>query len=202
VVSVPVYMLNHSATGFEKLVFNPFPAEQLSSFSEIGFGTVIKLVMIWKSAFWKTKIPEAQFLFSDCFIPTWWTQYPLDLPMLTGWLGGPAAEVVSQESDEFFLNQGLESLSIAFSIPVSKLKSLLTGFRIFNWKKEKWSRGAYSYATVKSHRERILSMRSLGQKIYFAGEAFYEGPHPGTVESALVSGIETARLLLAESGKK
>jgi hypothetical protein len=45
--------------------------------------------MIWDRAFWKNRIPDVQFIFSDCFIPTWWTQYPIDLPMLTGWLGGP-----------------------------------------------------------------------------------------------------------------
>jgi monoamine oxidase len=197
IITVPVYMLNHSAAGFEKINFKPFPSEQMKSFAQIGYGTVIKLVMIWKTSFWKKLIPDAQFLFADCFIPTWWTQYPLDQPVLTGWLGGPAAENISQEPDEFFLNQGLESLSTAFSIPVLNLKSQLAGFRVFNWKKETWSRGAYSYATVKSHQAKILSMRSLGHKIYFTGEAFYEGPHPGTVESALVSGKETARLLRA-----
>jgi monoamine oxidase len=198
VVSVPICMLNYSAENFEALSFNPFPQEQLDSFAQVGYGTVVKLVMSWKSAFWKTLIPHAQFLFTDGFIPTWWTQYPQDLPLLTGWLGGPSAESVSQEPDEFFLKHGFESLSAAFSIPVPELKNLMADFRVFNWKKENWSRGAYSYATVKSQQAKILSMRSLERRVYFAGEAFYEGSHPGTVESALVSGLETGRQLLAE----
>lgn len=198
IVSLPIPMLNHSATNLPGLLFNPFPEEQLRVFAQIGYGTVIKLVMIWKSAFWKTGIRDAQFIFSDEFIPTWWTQYPLDLPLLTGWLGGPAAENVSEEPDEFFLNKGLESLSEVFSIPVSELKNELVDFRVFNWKKETWSRGAYSFPTVQSQQAKIFSMKSWDRRIYFAGEAFYEGPHPGTVEAALLSGIDRAKQLLAE----
>ncbi len=198
IVSVPVSMLNPAATDFQRLSFNPSPDEHLNTFGQIGYGTVIKLVLIWRSAFWKTRIPDAHFIFSDCFIPTWWTQYPQDLPLLTGWLGGPAAAVVSQEPDSYFLQQGLESLSIVFSVPVSELKNKLVDFRVFNWAKEPWSRGAYSYPTVKSRQAKILSRKSWDRRIYFAGEAFYEGPHPGTVEAAVVSGLDTARQLLAE----
>jgi len=198
IVTLPVPMLNHSATNLPRLLFNPFPEEQLNTFAQIGYGTVVKLVMIWKSAFWKTPIPDAQFIFSEGFIPTWWTQYPLDLPLLTGWLGGPAAENVSEKPDEFFLDRGLETLSDVFSIPVSELKNELVDFRVFSWKKETWSRGAYSFPTVQSHQARIFSLKSWDRRIYFAGEAFYEGLHPGTVEAALVSGIDRARQLLAE----
>jgi monoamine oxidase len=154
--------------------------------------------MVWKSAFWKSNFPAAQFIFSSGFIPTWWTQYPLDNPVLTGWLGGPPAEKFSEQPDEFFLRQAFETLSSVFSIAVSELKNELAGFRVFNWKNEIWSRGAYSYPTVESRQAKISGMKSWGQKIYFAGEAFYEGAHPGTVEAALVSGVDRARELLTE----
>lgn len=198
IVTLPAPMLNHSTTNIQALVFNPAIEEQLNIFDKIGYGTVVKLVMIWKSAFWKNKLPDAQFIFSAGFISTWWTQYPQDVPMLTGWLGGPAAEKFSQKQDDFFLNKGLETLSSVFSISVSDLKKELKDFRVFNWKKETWSRGAYSYPTVQSRQAKIFSMKSWDHKIYFAGEAFYEGPHPGTVEAALISGIDRARHLLAE----
>jgi monoamine oxidase len=198
IISVPVTMLNPAVTDFQRLSFDPSPKEQLNAFAQIGFGTVIKLVMIWESAFWKTRIPDAKFIFSDCFIPTWWTQYPLDLPILTGWLGGPAAAAVSQEPDVFFLKRGFESLSAVFDVPVPELKNKLYDFRVFNWAKEPRCRGAYSYATVKSRQAKILSRKSWDHRIYFAGEAFYEGPHPGTVEAAVVSGLDTAKQLLAE----
>jgi monoamine oxidase len=198
IISLPVSMLNPVTTDIQRLSFNPSPEKELKTFAQIGYGTVVKLAMIWQSAFWKTRIPDAQFIFSDCFIPAWWTQYPHSRPLLTGWLGGPAAAVVSQQADSYFLEKGLESLSTIFSVSVSELKSELVDFRVFNWAKEPWSRGAYSYATVESKRAKILSRKSWDRRIYFAGEAFYEGPHPGTVEAALVSSLDTARQLLAE----
>jgi len=35
--------------------------------------------------------------------------------------------------------------------------------------------------------------------LYFAGEACYSGPHVGTVEAAIVSGINAAKTLLKQS---
>ena len=102
VVSLPLSMLDGSAPPNEQVVFYPALHDKQTAFSQIGFGTVVKMVMIWESAFWKNLAPDALFIFSDCFIPTWWTQYPLDLPMLTGWLGGPAAMSVADEPDTFF----------------------------------------------------------------------------------------------------
>ena len=197
-VCLPAPMLNHSTTNIQGLLFNPSPGEQLNIFAQIGYGTVVKLVMIWKTAFWKSKVPDAQLIFSAGSIPTWWTQYPLDIPVLTGWLGGPAVEKLSQKSDEFFLDQGFETLAAIFSISIADLKKELDDFRVFNWKKETWSRGAYSYPTVQSRQAKISDLKSWDRKIYFAGEAFYEGAHPGTVEAALISGIERATQLMAE----
>ncbi len=106
--------------------------------------------------------------------------YPLDVPVLTGWLGGPAAEKYSEKPDEFFLNQGLETLASVFAMAVPDLRNKLTDYRVFNWQKDTRSRGAYSYPTVESYEAKLSRMKSLAGRIYFAGEAFYEGPHPGT----------------------
>jgi monoamine oxidase len=198
IVSLPAPMLRQTGHNNQELRFIPSSEHQLELFGEIGYGTVVKLVIVWKTAFWRNNFPDAQFIFSSGFIPTWWTQYPLDNPVLTGWLGGPPAEKFSEQPDEFFLMKGFETLSSVFSIAIPELKNELAGFRVFNWKNEIWSRGAYSYPTVQSRHAKISAMKSWGQKIYFAGEAFYEGAHPGTVEAALVSGVDRARQLLAE----
>jgi monoamine oxidase len=198
VISLPISMLNQSAPVREQLLFYPSLDIQQRAFVQIGFGTVIKIVMIWESVFWNILVPGAQFIFSDCFIPTWWTPYPQDLPLLTGWLGGPAAARLSNEPDEFFLEKALESLSSIFSVPVHELKNRLEEFRIFNWENEPWSRGAYSYPRVESEQAKTVCRKSVDGRIYFAGEAFYEGPCPGTVEAAVISGLDAARLLLTE----
>ena len=197
-VSLPISVLNDSASPLESIIFYPALEKKKIAFSQIGFGTVIKIVMIWNSAFWKPLVPDAHFIFSDYFFPTWWTQYPLDIPMLTGWLGGPKAAQDADKPDMFFLDKAIESLSAIFSVSTKKVKNDLGDFRVFNWKNEPWSRGAYSYSNVGFRKTKFICRKPVQNRIYFAGEAYYEGPYPGTVEAAVVSGLETARQMLAE----
>ena len=198
IISLPVSLLKKANADSESLTLNPVPAEKVNAIARIGFGTVVKVIMIWHSSFWETLVPEAQFIFSDLFIPTWWTQYPLDLPVLTGWLGGSQAEKWAGQPDAFFLNKALESLSIIFSIPVNDLKKLLKGSSIFNWKTDPWSQGAYSFAQVGYQKDKAVCRKSISGRIYFTGEGYYDGPNPGTVEAAIVSGMTTAKLLQDE----
>jgi monoamine oxidase len=199
IVSLPISLLNHSAPRAESIVFSPSLDVKKLAFNQIGFGTVVKIVMTWKAEFWKPLIPEAQFIFSDCFIPTWWTYYPTKFPVLTGWLGGPRAERLAEKPDAFFFEKALESLSSIFSMTEEELKMNLKDYRIFNWKREPWSRGAYTYPKLGFRSAGIISRKSVQGRIYFAGEACYEGPHPGTVEAAVVSGLDASRRLLEEA---
>lgn len=198
IISLPLSIMCQEAPKGEQISFSPSLDIQQEEMTRIGFGTVVKIVMIWDSPFWETLIPEGQYLFSNGFIPTWWTQYPSHIPLLTGWLGGPAAGRLSEKTDEFFLEKSLESLSSVFSMPARDLRKRLKDFRIFNWKNIPWSRGAYSFSQVGSAEAKALCRKSLDGRIYFAGEAYYEGPHPGTVEAAVISGLDSAALLLAE----
>jgi monoamine oxidase len=195
IISLPLSVLNREALASESVIFLPPLEEKKAAFNQIGFGTVIKIVMIWDSSFWKSMIPDGQFIFSDHFVPAWWTQYPLDLPMLTGWLGGPKAAQFADRPDGFFLDKAMESLSSIFSIPPEEIRNHLKEARVFNWKNEPWSRGAYSYSLIGFRKTIAVCREPVENRIYFAGEAFYDGPYPGTVEAAVVSGLETARLL-------
>jgi monoamine oxidase len=198
VISLPLSILNSSAPAEESIIFLPAIGEKVAAFSQIGFGTVIKIVMIWERAFWKSLVPDAQFIFSDHFIPTWWTQYRLDLPILTGWLGGTRALQFANESDGFFRKQAIESLASLFSLPGNEIEKGLKECIIFNWKNEPWSRGAYSYSLVGSEAAKAICRQSLDKRIYFSGEAYYEGPYPGTVEAAVVNALQTTELILRE----
>jgi monoamine oxidase len=198
IISLPFSAFNQMAPSNESINFIPAMDEKNAAVEPIGFGTVVKIVLIWKSEFWNTLIPDARFILSDQFIPTWWTQYPSGTAMLTGWLGGPKAMRYGAMSDEFFLEKALESLSGIFSLSAETLKKELQEARIFNWKNEPWSRGAYSYSKVGYEIAKKEWKRPQGGNIYFAGEAFYEGPFQGTVEAAVVNGMAVARQLLAD----
>jgi monoamine oxidase len=72
-------------------------------FSELGFGSVIKLIFLFREAFWFERKKISGFLLSDEAIPTWWTQLPDQTPILTGWLGGPKAALMSSMSQDKYL---------------------------------------------------------------------------------------------------
>jgi monoamine oxidase len=198
IISLPLSSFNQMAPAAESIIFTPALEDKYAVVDQIGFGSVIKIVMIWESAFWKKLVPDARFIFSDFFVPAWWTQSPLDIPMLTGWLGGPKAILYGNEPDDFILDKAMESLCGIFSVSRQELKNKLRNYRIFNWINEPWSRGAYSYARIGFEKARAVWRQPVDGNIYFAGEAYYDGPFPGTVEAAIVNGMETARNLLTE----
>ena len=49
---------------------------------------------------------------------------------------------------------------------------------------------------VQTDDARELFGEPIQNTIYFAGEAFYDGPAGGTVEAALKSGIDTAKKII------
>jgi monoamine oxidase len=197
-VTLPLSLLKQTTPPDESIIFHPSIDEKQKAFRQIGFGTVVKIVMTWHTPFWEKIIPDAQFIITDEFIPTWWIRYPQNIPVLTGWLGGPRAEQYSDKQDSFFLEKALGILSSLFSVSIEKIKQELKDVRIFNWKNNPWSRGAYSYSQVGSGPAKAICRKSIQNRIYLAGEAYYDGPFPGTVESAVVSGLETAKQLLKE----
>ena len=64
---------------------------------------------------------------------------------------------------------------------------------VFNWQNEVLGLHGYSYDTVKTSGGRRLLNTPVGDTLFFAGEALYDGKSPGTVEAALVTGKEVAR---------
>ena len=69
--------------------FDPVINEYKRAALQIGWGSVTKILLQFKEAFWNEEEKNIGFLFSGEIIPTWWTQLPNKYPLLTGWLGGP-----------------------------------------------------------------------------------------------------------------
>lgn len=166
--------------------FTPAIDDYLNAASHIGWGSVIKIVLEFKEAFWKK---DTGFIFSKEKIPTWWTQSPHTSPVLTGWLGGPPAEHYKQVPGEEILQTALHTLSEIFQTTLPPLVSS----HISNWIQDPAILGSYSYDTPRTKTARELLNTPLEDTIYFAGEALYEGNHPGTVEAALISGKAAAQ---------
>lgn len=174
----------------------PLPNEMVGSIKRLGFGNVIKFVLVFEHSFWVENVEQAGFIFSEQQVPTWWTALPDKSPVLTGWLAGPSADEFNDTSDEELLTISLQSLATIFSKEADWLQSNLVYAKVYNWFKDDFMKGAYSYPTVNSDSAIAFLQKPLKGTLFFAGEAIYTGPWKGTVEAALASGNEVARKAL------
>ncbi|MDB5223141.1 MAG: FAD-dependent oxidoreductase [Chitinophagaceae bacterium] len=166
---------------------------------QIGYGSVIKIVLEFTHAFWETgeyrRAKNMFFLFSDEKIPTWWSQLPDKTPILTGWLAGPKANALANEDDDFILQQALLSLSSIFAIDIKILRQFLKASLIHDWMADPFSKGAYSYNTIASAAAKKILATPVANTLFFAGEALDDNSN-ATVEGALNSGKDVAEKML------
>jgi monoamine oxidase len=169
--------------------------------ADIGFGNVVKLLLRFATRWWAEiggeDLADLSFLLSNAAVPTWWTQYPAEYPVLTGWLAGPKADRASSLAESELVDMGLASLAEIFGLPLERIRRGVVASRAINWGNDPFARGAYSYATPKTRAAQSVLRRPDGDAIFFSGEALYAGPDMGTVEAALASGQETTRTILA-----
>lgn len=192
-VTIPPAVLKTGGTRFF-----PEPKEHLAALNKIETGGVIKFLIEFDEAVWENddsddfrQFPDAHFIFSDAWVPTWWSQRPSPTPMLTGWLSGPITLTLKMSSEEL-LNEAVKSLCYIFDCPDRVLRSHIRAMKVINWVEDPFSRGAYAYKTIDTKEAiRVLST-PLEDTVFFAGEAYYEGAEMGTVEAALASGETTA----------
>lgn len=186
---------------YEQISFNPALREKVEASKQIGFGPVIKILINFKHKWWtgirEQKFERLFFLFSKEAVPTWWTQYPEDRTVLTGWLAGPKAAALKEKKEAELIDLSLQSLSNIFAISIQELKENVVAAKAVNWAKDPYALGAYSYTTPQSEQAIKVLNEPVGDKLYFAGEALNSGDLVGTVDAALSSGKETAAKILS-----
>jgi monoamine oxidase len=181
----------------------PQPAREKAqeASAHIGFGNVVKLLLRFATDWWVDTrgkdLTDLSFVFSTTRVPTWWTQRPAEHPVLTGWFAGPRADRVAQLDEAALIDMGLAALAEIFDVPLKQLTQGLVAARAIDWGKDPWARGAYSYATPDTRKAQSMLASADGGIVFFSGEALYRGHDIGTVEAALASGVETARIVLA-----
>lgn len=206
IVALPLGVLQLPAGANAALVFNPPLPEQATAVKDIGFGSVIKIVLEFDEVFWESdavtkhfgaNLATMGFLFAEQQdIPTFWTQSPEHSPLLTGWLGGPPAYKQKDASPEDMLQIAITSLSHVFKIEPDILRNKLIAWQVANWTAEPYTRGSYAYDKVKSPEARKVLQQPVENTIYFTGEYLYDGPAMGTVEAALTSGKTVGETLV------
>src|SRR5581483_270445 len=134
IITIPAGLLQDKDGGGGTIEFFPPIPEKLKEIDLLGYGSALKVVVQFDHPFWQDKEMIAQhgeaiqslgFLLSDAPIPTWWTQMPGNIPVLTGWVGGPKATEFSQYFDEDILHMAINSLAHIFGISTQVLKKAL-----------------------------------------------------------------------------
>jgi len=172
--------------------------EKAAAAADIGFGSVIKILLRFTRPWWRElreELADMIFLLSDQTIPVWWTRYPDQLPVLTGWFGGPRTAELAHLDPQGLIDAGIASLAAMFSLPREELDRDLVVAAAANWANDPFARGAYSWATPRTRAAQEILARADGV-VLFSGEALYRGRDMGTVEAALASGAETAGIIL------
>lgn len=188
IITIPAGVLQQSDSS-ASIRFNPAITNYNRAWQNIGYGTVLKIVLVFETSFWEQQHKNTGFIFSEEVIPTWWTQPG---HILTGWLGGPAAVQWDDRDETYILEQAMHSLASIFRMEANELIAMLKAHHVARWHAAETACGAYSYETPISGLARELLKTPIENTLYFAGEALYEGAHPGTVEAAFASGKEVA----------
>lgn len=199
ILAVPLPLLS-------SIALPPTARERAHCAADIGFGNVVKILLRFATKWWADSagrnLADLSFLLSNAAVPTWWTQYSDPHPVLTGWLAGPKADTVSSLGEDDIVELGLAALAGIFDFPSDRLRAALVASRAINWGNDPFARGAYSYATPRTRAALSIMSRPHRDAIFFSGEGFYAGPDMGTVEAALASGQETARMMLTQSAPR
>lgn len=195
-VTVPVSKLAQTG-GSSDLQFNPPLTAYHAAAADIGFGAVVKIIISFTEKCWPA---DAGFIITNEYFKTWWSQLPDEKPVLTGWVGGAKALAIVHETDEAILSKALGSLSIILGIPENELREKINYYHVVNKQHQVTAGGAYSFSTLASAAARKILNEPVSNTIFFAGEALFSGPHPGTVEAALVSAREVAGRILSGGG--
>ncbi|HEX9510267.1 MAG TPA: NAD(P)/FAD-dependent oxidoreductase [Puia sp.] len=181
--------------------FPPIP-DYIRAARQLGYGSVIKILMEFHEPFWKEKGKGVSFILSDEEIPTWWLQSPDKSDLLTGWLTGSALKKFQRLGDDARIELCLQSLASIFTRDIDFLKEQLKAVYIADWPSAPFVQGGYSFDTVEGGQAREILRTPIQQTLFFAGEALYEGTSPATVEAAFTSGKEVAEKIIAQSGPK
>ena len=200
IVALPLGVLQSTNVRFTPNL----PEQKRNAIQHLITGDVVKIVMCFREKFWeqiefadadeKRSGFDLSFIHSsDASYHTWWTQLPLHLPTLVGWVGGPRSIEVNKNP----LKHAIASLSLIFGLPASRLTELLIGSHVHDWRADPFSCGTYSYLPVDGLESQAKLSEPLERSLFFAGEATSVG-HIGTVHGAIQSGQRAAKEVLEQ----
>jgi monoamine oxidase len=207
VITLPLGVLQAPPGSGGAVCFRPEVTEKAEALKQLEMGVAIRLVLCFRQCFWtdpklvRSPMPDMSFLSSpEELFPTWWSSVSARTAMLTGWSGGARAERLSGLGSAAIMERGLEVLHHVFGVPLETLRDLVQEFFVHDWQSDPYCRGAYSYALADSGDAARRLAATVGNTLFFAGEATDCSGHNGTVHGAIASGQRAATELLSCRG--
>jgi monoamine oxidase len=190
-ITVPLALLQQEAIAFNP----PLPVAKQQAIQSLTMGPALKLQLLFNEIFWQPEI--SRYIGSEDIL-VWWApgyhrqDFP---PLLTAFIGGQRAKKFNALTEAEAIEKGLANLCHLFDSPVPR-QAFVKGRRI-SWMDDPWSRGGYSFAPPGAHAARRILAESVGDRLFFAGEATVFESNPATVHGAIESGLRAAREILA-----
>lgn len=212
IVTVPVSTL-HQPESLGGLSFDPPLRSKRDAIARIAMGCVVHVSLRLSERFWQTPafakrvrrgaedLDRASFVLGgDEAVPVWWTMYPLRVPLVVGWAGGPRAERLAGRPKSEIEEAAIRSMASVFGITARRAHGYVEGAWTHDWSVDPFARGAYSYPLVGGAGASKVLSRPVLNSLFFAGEATEPEESSGTVHGAIRSGRRAARQVLGAIG--
>jgi monoamine oxidase len=191
VLTVPLGVL-------KTLHIDPLPASWSGALAALEMGVARRVDLAFDSTWWmEANHPPSTFIHGrEQPFPVWWTAASPTQPFLTGWVGGPRAQVMVGRTHGEVAHLALQSVASIFGRPLTMLESRVRAVYTHDWSTDPFSLGAYSYGGVGALPARDALRKPVAGTLALAGEALAGGGVNGTVSGALTSGLQAAAALL------
>ena len=206
--TLPLSLMQDFGEQAARVRFTPSLDDKVRAARRLSLGHVVKVVLRFREPFWESltvpgendepaDLKKLTFVHAPAqVLPTWWTQFPVKTPLLTGWAGGTPADTLSLEREDSLLDRSLESLSHIFITSKQFLEDSLEQFYTHNWHTDPFTAGAYSYIPVGGLEAQSELAKPLEDTLFFAGEATNDMGHHATVHGAIATGLRAAKGML------
>ncbi|MFN2547984.1 MAG: flavin monoamine oxidase family protein [Myxococcales bacterium] len=183
IVTLPLGVLQQGTVRFDPSL----PRWKVQAISSLAMGPVTKIALLFDEPHWPS---DLVFLHArGMAVPTFWRPLPSRAPMMMGWAASRDALALKRPAAE-----AVRSLQQALGKRVRPRDTV-----VFDWQRDRFSLGAYSWVPVGALKQQRALARSVGT-LSFAGEATdYEGAC-GTVHGAIETGERAASEILQGRG--
>jgi monoamine oxidase len=210
VITLPLGVLQAPAGAQGGVRFVPELEDKRAAIEQLEMGRAVKITLRFREPFWERDhhldghrsedLSGLSFLLSDAGgMPTWWSAYPAQAPLLIGWAAGSAAGKLALQDETSVVEQALGSLARLLGADRRRVEGQLAAWYFHNWQADPFARGAYSFVRAGGQGAQNALARPIAKTLFFAGEATAVG-HTGTVHGAIASGRRAAREVIQRLG--